>query len=102
MNMIHQPAPSNRQSARAGVHHPVNFFCVAPDAQHVDLVGDFNQWQPFPMQRTFDGWWLACVELAHGHHQYRFLIDGRPTLDPRAAGFVRDEHGDRASLIAVS
>ena len=102
MNVIHPSAPARRQPARAGVHRPVKFFCAAPNAQHVDLVGDFNQWQPLPMQRTFDGWWLACIEMPRGHHQYRFLIDGRPILDPRAVGFTRDEHGDRASFVAVT
>ena len=81
---------------------PVNFFCAAPSAVTVELAGDFNHWQPFPMQRSLDGWWMASVELTHGHHQYRFLVDGRPMLDPRATGIVRDEQGERASLVAVS
>jgi hypothetical protein len=40
--------------------------------------------------------------LGHGHHQYRFLVDGRPTLDPRAMGTGRDEANDPVSIIAVS
>jgi 1,4-alpha-glucan branching enzyme len=68
----------------------------------VDLVGDFNQWHPLPMQRSVDGWWFAQVQLDHGHHQYRFLVDGRPMLDPQAADIVRDEADERASLMAVS
>jgi 1,4-alpha-glucan branching enzyme len=83
-------------------HKPVSFFCAAPHAQSVELAGDFNQWQPFPMKRSVDGWWLAQVELTHGHHQYRFLVDGEPMLDPHATGVVRDEHGNQTSLIAVS
>ena|SRR5579859_6300041 len=101
MNVI-QPTAAGSQPAKTGVHHPVNFFCAAPDAQQVELVGDFNHWHPLPMRRTLDGWWLATVEMSHGHHQYRFLVDGRPTLDPRAAGITRDEQGERVSLIAVS
>ena len=81
---------------------PVNFFCAAPRARAVALAGDFNHWQPLPMQRSADGWWLAQVQLAHGHHQYRFLVDGQPMLDPHATGVVRDAHGERASLVAVS
>jgi len=49
-----------------------------------------------------DGWWFAQVQLDHGHHQYRFLVDGRPMLDPQAADIVRDEADERASLMAVS
>jgi 1,4-alpha-glucan branching enzyme len=67
--------------------HHVNFFCHAPDAQRVSLVGDFNGWQPTanPMQRTYEGYWLASMELPHGHHQYLFLVDGEPAL--RSEGF---------------
>lgn len=96
-------AENNRTiySARNSIKS-VNFFCAAPHAKSVELTGDFNQWQAFPMQRSFDGWWFAQVQLCHGHHQYRFLVDGQPMLDPQATGIARDEHGDRTSLIAVS
>jgi 1,4-alpha-glucan branching enzyme len=83
-------------------HKPVNFYCAAPRAGLVELAGDFNHWQPLPMRRSVDGWWLAQVELCHGHHQYRFLVDGKPVLDPHAAGVVRDEMGQPVSLIAIS
>jgi 1,4-alpha-glucan branching enzyme len=81
---------------------PINFFCAAPSAKSVELVGDFNQWHPLPMRRLVDGWWLARLDLRHGHHQYRFLVDGRPMLDPHATGVARDDHDEQVSLIAVS
>jgi 1,4-alpha-glucan branching enzyme len=83
-------------------HRQVSFYCAAPHAKSVDLIGDFNHWQPFPMQRSVDGWWTAQLELSHGHHQYRFLVDGQPMLDPQATGVVRDEHNEKSSLVAVS
>jgi 1,4-alpha-glucan branching enzyme len=100
MNTI-QPNLDERYSAHHS-HKPVHFFCAAPRAKLVELAGDFNHWHPFPMERSVDGWWLATVELSHGHHQYRFLVDGQPMLDPNAAGIVRDEHDERVSLVAVS
>ena len=101
MNTTQNHLPSGRFSAHNS-HKPVNFFCAAPQAKSVDLVGDFNHWHPFPMTRSVDGWWLAQVELPHGHHQYRFLVDGIPMLDPQATGIVRVDHDERVSLIAVS
>ena len=80
----------------------VNFYCAAPAARTVELAGDFNHWHPLPMERSLDGWWFATVELHHGHHTYRFLVDGQPMLDPHATGVVRDEEGRPASLVAVS
>jgi 1,4-alpha-glucan branching enzyme len=83
---------------------PVNFICVSPAAKKVSLVGDFNGWNPEThlMKRQPDGAWLLQVPLHHGHHQYRFLVDGKPELDPNASGIARDRAGERASLLAVS
>ena len=92
---------NNSLSAKDSVR-PINFYCAAPRAQSVAIVGDFTEWRPSPMKRSVDGWWFAQVELSHGHHQYRFLIDGRPILDPHATGMARDERNEQASLIAVS
>ena len=82
-----------------------NFICSnAPEAKHVCLVGDFNQWHPHanPMQKTPDGSWLTRVELKHGHHRYAFMVDEVLTLDPRAMGITRNDKGERVSLVAVS
>lgn len=83
-------------------HRAVSFYCAAPQAKSVEIAGDFNHWHPFPMAKSVDGWWLAQIELPHGHHQYRFLVDGQPMLDPHAVGIVRDENNEKASLVAVS
>jgi 1,4-alpha-glucan branching enzyme len=81
---------------------PIHFYCNEPDARLVQLVGDFNQWTPVPMQRRPDGWWYLQVELTHGHHQYRFLVDGRSALDPQSTGVGRDGADEAVSIIAVS
>jgi 1,4-alpha-glucan branching enzyme len=81
---------------------PINFYCQAPNAKSVELLGDFNDWSPISMQRRPDGWWYLSVPLIHGHHQYRFIVDGKPTLDPHSTGVGRDEANETFSLIAVS
>jgi len=70
----------------------------------VHLVGDFNQWNPssHPMRRQVDGCWFLQVMVTHGHHEYLFLVDGQPKLDPRAAGTTRNELQEEVSLVAVS
>lgn len=82
----------------------MDFFCDAPGAQSVQLVGDFNGWDlaATPMQRMPDGRWMAGLELYHGHHQYLFIVDGQPVLDPKASGIARNDQTGRVSLIAVS
>jgi len=83
---------------------PVNFYCDAPSARSVYLVGDFNGWNAtsHPMRRRVDGGWFIEVQLTHGHHRYRFLVDDQPVLDPRGTGIVRNERNERVSLLAVS
>jgi len=84
--------------------HLVDFFCHAPAAKTVSVIGDFNGWQPngHPMTRMPDGGWVIRVELPHGHHQYQFLVDGKPMLDPNAMGKVHNERNETVSLIAIS
>jgi 1,4-alpha-glucan branching enzyme len=98
-------AQNNSFNARYSAENsdkPVNFYCAAPNAKSVEVVGDFNNWHPLPMRRTIDGWWFSQIQLCHGHHQYRFLVDGNPMLDPHATGVAHDEHDEQVSLIAVS
>jgi 1,4-alpha-glucan branching enzyme len=98
----------NEGEARATVHagwhsfKPINFYCYAPEARTVHFATEFNRWEPVAMLQRPEGWWSVQVELPHGHHQYRFLVDGRPALDPKATGVGRDEADEAVSIIAVS
>ena len=86
--------------------HSVTFFCDAPSARSVAVIGNFNQWNSnaHPMTRMLDGQWVIRLDLPHGHYRYLFLVDGQPRLDPRAHGTVREanEWLDAASLLEVS
>lgn len=94
----------NRYSAAVKTVKPINFICLAPEAQTVHLVGDFNDWHPTanPMKRHVDGSWQVQVPLAPGHHHYLFAIDGKTILDPRAQGIARNEKSEKVSMVSVS
>jgi 1,4-alpha-glucan branching enzyme len=98
------PAPALRRNSSNRPLHLVDFFCKAPQARSVSLIGDFNGWQPaaHPMRRMPDGGWVIRIVLPHGHHQYQFLVDGVSTLDPNAMGKVHNERNETVSLIAIS
>jgi len=105
---VHSTVRSNvgardRYSAK-NMAKPVNFFCVAPEAKAVFLVGDFSDWRAdaHPMTRQPDGAWHIVVAVHHGHHRYHFLVDGKPVLDPRATGIARNARNEHVSLIAIS
>lgn len=105
MSSLHHyhPHRPGGYSARKMVK-PIPFLCHAVDAQAVCVMGDFNDWDPasHPMKRQHDGVWRIELPLCHGHHHYLFVIDGKPTLDPRANGIARNERNEKVSLIAVS
>jgi 1,4-alpha-glucan branching enzyme len=101
MNAVYEKPTAGLYSARNSLK-PINFYCASPRAQLVQIAGDFNHWQPMPMHKQVDGLWFVQVLLAHGHHLYHFLVDGRPTLDPQALGTARDGSNQPVSLVAVS
>ena len=92
-----------RYSAKRNLHR-ANFFCHAPEAEQVWLIGDFNKWQPNaipdgpPARRPMDG----QLGASHGYHEYVFLVDGKRVLDPNATGKAKDCHNEPVSLLAVS
>lgn len=93
----------SRYSAKRNLHR-VSFFCHAPEAHQVSVIGDFNNWNPnaTPMIRQPDGKWTASLELRHGYHHYVFIVDGVRVLDPKATGRTRDTENQPVSLVAIS
>ncbi len=72
---------------------PIVFELNAPDAQSVQVLGDFNQWSRDvnSMARGSDGRWRLTTMLPPGRYVYAFLVDGRRfQRDP-----VRDAIEDR-------
>lgn len=54
-----------------------------PIAEKVYVAGSFNKWSTLatPMRLTANGW-VAEVEIVPGHHEYKFILDGRWITDP--------------------
>ncbi len=46
--------------------HEYTFQLFAPYNNEANLIGDFNDWQETPMQKSDDGYFRASVELADG------------------------------------
>ena len=103
MNTLKQK-PAGGIGAARKMAKPIHFYCDAPEANSVHVMGDFNGWNPNadPMTRRVDGWWFIELELTHGYHQYLFLVDGKRVLDPRATGVGHGANGEEVSMIAVS
>ena len=61
------------------------FSLEASEAKEVLLMGDFNNWslEKHPMRKDETGTWKKKVTLSPGNHEYKFLVDGQWTEDPR-------------------
>jgi 1,4-alpha-glucan branching enzyme len=82
---------------------PVRFRLHAPEAKLVWLVGKFNGdgFKNHEMKKTVDGYWECSIELKRGHHEYHFLVDGVPTIDPHAIANTPDNEGRLNSIVEV-
>ncbi|HEU4628847.1 MAG TPA: isoamylase early set domain-containing protein [Gemmatimonadaceae bacterium] len=84
----------------------VTFVLVAPEAQRVALVGDFNDWQvgATQLRPTQSGrMWSVDVPLTPGRHRYAFVVDGEKWLpDPAAPRAPGPDFGTPNSVVTVT
>ena len=75
----------------------VQFEFPAPEAQAVNLAGDFNNWDTSvnPMKKDKNGKWKASISLKPGRYEYRFLVDGNWENDPSCCDCVPNEFGSQ-------
>lgn len=91
-------------TAPLGGPQEVRFVLIAPDAERVDLVGDFNDWTngATPMRTANGGIWTVTVPLAPGRYRYAFLVDGTEwTPDPGAPRALEDDFGRPNSVLTL-
>lgn len=82
---------------------PVRLSLDLAGARRVDVIGDFNGWEPEPLaDGNGDGVFATTMHLARGSYDYLFVIDGeRLMLDPRAAAVLDDGFGRRNGVLRV-
>ena len=73
----------------------------APDATHVDVAGDFNEWTPVPATRAANGVWYADLRIAPGQYRYAFRVNGTEWRVPRGATAVDDGFGGKSAWLTV-
>jgi 1,4-alpha-glucan branching enzyme len=81
----------------------VTFSFAAPEAQTVQVVGDFTQWQeaPLNLKKCKGGLWKKTVSLAPGRYAYRLLVDGQWRDDPQCTIRQPNEFGGENCVCVV-
>jgi 1,4-alpha-glucan branching enzyme len=98
--VVHKP-PTERREMIASTK-AITFRYTKPGAQQVLVVGTFNKWNPEanPMERLADGTFHTVIEIARGHHEFHFLVDGVAVTD-RERGTIPDGNGGRRNVLEV-
>lgn len=80
------------------------FSLFAPDAQSVQLAGDFTSWEqsPVTLRKQPDGVWKTTVKLPPGTYEYRLLVDGQWQDDPQCPTRIPNPFGTQNCLCQVA
>lgn len=93
---------------RCEINGRTQFRIYLPHAAHVELMGDFTDWQsrPIGMVRGLEddsGWWSTECEVPDGDHRFAYLVDGQYWMpDYAASGVYRNEYGRWTSNLSVA
>jgi 1,4-alpha-glucan branching enzyme len=92
-----------KQIKKASGKRRVTFTFIAPWAQKVSLVGNFNQWRydKHPMKKNRDDRWSKTIYLMPGTYEYKYWVDGQWMIDERNLDRCRNCFGTRNNLITI-
>lgn len=79
------------------------FKLHAPAAKRVSLAGSFNNWntRALSAKKDANGNWAVKVNLKPGRYEYKFLVDGSWTNDPKCNSCVSNSFGTQNCVIEV-
>jgi 1,4-alpha-glucan branching enzyme len=83
----------------AGTQHTLQVH--APEAERVELMADFTDWQPISLARASGGRWQVRLMLTPGVHRLNVRIDGGDWVVPAGARPEPGEFGGEVGVIVV-
>lgn len=74
-----------------------------PTAKSVFVAGEFNEWHPGASEMVLlqGGLWAKELTLQPGSYEYRFVVDGVWTADPKNAETRPNPFGEANSVLRV-
>ena len=92
-----------RACAKKVIKKKVEFKLYAPEANYVNLAGDFNDWNTGSksLKRDKNGLWKKNLNLAPGRYEYKFFVDGNWVEDSSCSKYVTNTFGSRNSVLIV-
>ena len=72
-----------------------------PRARIVEISGDFNGWQPIPLERGKGDAWEVSLPLKPGSYRMNLRVDGERWVAPPGTPAVDDEFNGRVGLVVI-
>jgi hypothetical protein len=72
-----------------------------PGAAAAELMGDFTDWQPVPLQSLGDDLWELTLALPPGSYRFNVRADGGPWVVPPGITPFADDFGGIVALLVV-
>ena len=82
----------------------VRFELSADPGSQVFVAGTFNRWSPTanPLRDNPEsGHFSALLRVPAGTHEYKFVVDGVWTVDPKCADLTPNGYGSLNSVLHV-
>ena len=75
---------------------------TAPEAERVEVAGDWNRWHPQALARTGNGVWYLDLAIPAGYYRYAFRVNGTNWKVPKGVAAVDDGFGGKSAWLSVS
>ena len=93
--------PAVRMEVHADRGGLVRLVVHAAGATHVELAGDFTDWQPLALVGRGNGVWESVLQIPSGLHRVNVRIDGAGWVAPAGITWAADEYGSEVGIFAV-
>jgi 1,4-alpha-glucan branching enzyme len=92
------------KSVKTATGKKVRFELLAEPGSQVFVAGTFNNWNPSanPLKDNPEsGLFKAAIHVPKGIHQYKFIVDGVWTGDPKCADGVPNDYGSHNNVLHI-
>jgi hypothetical protein len=74
---------------------------IAPGADRVEIMADFTDWEPMPLEARADGSWQGAVSVPPGTYLVSVRVNGGAWGAPPGVPARRDEFGTDAGVVVI-
>lgn len=96
-----EPPPVASSSPRLVLATQLRLAIIGPPAARAEIMGDFTDWQPCPLEPDGEGRWTLPVALTPGVHHLNVRFDGGDWTVPAGTVAEDDGFGGRVGLFVV-